>query len=216
MLATKVFGHRYVVDLSLSRSFTIEMPFVPLRKILVQTNASSEIINAGEHSKLISIKTRNREAHLNNILAPRKSWEGSEVRDLSLEITDPYIGTRNAPFTQHVSVTPGSIHSVIKLNQPEGPLLGYTVTTSIGGDGKASKFETTLEMKIDTPSPWLTHWFARMRVRSTIRRTLRAQEAQIEAAVRKTSWAILGEKTVLPVLSPLQWETHFAKEVHVQ
>ena len=115
-------GNHYVVAMSDSHSFTIDMPFVSLRKILVQTNASSEIINAGEHSKLISIKTRNREAHLNNILAPRKSWEGSEVRDLTLEITDPYIGTRNAPFTQHVSVTPGSIHSVIKLNQPEGPL----------------------------------------------------------------------------------------------
>ena len=185
LLATKVFGHRYVVDLSLSRSFTIDMPFVPLRKILVQTDAASDIINAGEHSQLISKTTSDRQGHVNHILAPFQSWEGSEVNALMLQITDPYIGTRNAPFTQHVSVTPGSIHSVIKLNQPEGPLLGYTVTTHIGGDGNGSKFDTTLEMKIDTPAPWLTHWFARMRVRNTMRRTLRAQEAQIEAAVKK-------------------------------
>ena len=178
-------GNHYVVEMSRSHSFTIDMPFVSLRKILVQTDASSEIINAGEHSKLISIKTRNREAHLNNILAPRKSWEGSEVRDLTLEITDPYIGTRTAPFTQHVSVTPGSIHSVIKLNQPEGPLLGYNVTTHIGGNANASQFNTTLEMKIDTPAPWFAHWFARSRVRSTMRRTLRAQEEEIRAAVEK-------------------------------
>lgn len=178
-------GNHYVVAMSDSHSFTIDMPFVSLRKILVQTDASSEIINAGEHSKLISIKTRNREAHLNNILAPRKSWEGSEVRDLTLEITDPYIGTRTAPFTQHVSVTPGSIHSVIKLNQPEGPLLGYNVTTHIGGNANASQFNTTLEMKIDTPAPWFAHWFARSRVRSTMRRTLRAQEEEIRAAVEK-------------------------------
>ena len=178
-------GNHYVVAMSDSHSFTIDMPFVSLRKILVQTNASSEIINAGEHSKLISINTRNREGHINNILAPRKSWEGSEVRDLTLQISDPYIGTRTAPFTQHVSVTPGSIHSVIKLNQPEGPLLGYNVTTHIGGNANASQFNTTLEMKIDTPAPWFAHWFARSRVRSTMRRTLRAQEEEIRAAVEK-------------------------------
>ena len=178
-------GNHYVVEMSDSHEFTIDMPFVSLRKILVQTNASSEIINAGEHSKLISIKTRNREAHLNNILAPRKSWEGSEVRDLTLEISDPYIGTRTAPFTQHVSVTPGSIDSVIQLARKEGPLLGYNVTTHIGGDGNASQFNTTLEMKIDTPAPWFAHWFARSRVRSTMRRTLRAQEEEIRAAVEK-------------------------------
>ena len=178
-------GNHYVVAMSDSHSFTIDMPFVSLRKILVQTNASSEIINAGEHSRLISVKTRNREAHLNNILAPRKSWEGSEVRDLTLEISDPYIGTRTAPFTQHVSVTPGTIDSVIKLASTEGPLLGYNVTTHIGGSGKASQFNTTLEMKIDTPAPWFARWFARMRVRSTMRRTLRAQEEEIRAAVEK-------------------------------
>ncbi len=181
-------GNHYVVEMSRSHSFTIDMPFVPLRKILVQTNASREIINAGEHSKLLSIETRNREGHLNNILAPRKSWEGSEVRTLTLEIDDPYIGTRTAPFTQHVSVTPGSIHSVIQLDRTEGPLLGYTVTTHIGGNGNGgngSKFDTTLEMKIDTPAPWFAHWLARSRVRSTMRRTLRAQEEQIKAAVKK-------------------------------
>ena len=178
-------GNHYVVEMSRSHSFTIDMPFVSLRKILVQTNASSEIINAGEHSKLISINTRNREGHVNNILAPFQSWAGSEVRDLTLEISDPYIGTRTAPFTQHVSVTPGTIDSVIQLARNEGPLLGYNVTTHIGGDGNASQFNTTLEMKIDTPAPWFAHWFARMRVRSTMRRTLRAQEEEIRAAVEK-------------------------------
>ena len=178
-------GNHYVVAMSDSHSFTIDMPFVSLRKILVQTNASSEIINAGEHSRLISVKTRNREGHINNILAPRKSWEGSEVRDLTLEISDPYIGTRTAPFTQHVSITPGTIDSVIQLARNEGPLLGYNVTTHIGGNANASQFNTTLEMKIDTPAPWFAHWFARMRVRSTMRRTLRAQEEEIRAAVEK-------------------------------
>jgi len=185
LIAAKVVDHHYVVDLSHSHTFTIEMPFVPLRKILVQTNAAREIMNAGEHSKLISKTEVHREGHVNHILAPFQSWEGSEVNALSVQISDPYIGKRTAAFTQNVSVTPGSIHSVIKLNKPEGPLLGYTVTTNIGGEGKASKFETTLGMKIDTPSPWLTHWFARMRVRSTLRHTLRAQEEQIKAAVEK-------------------------------
>ena len=185
LLATKVFNHRSVVDLTRSRSFTLDMPFVPLRKILVNTDAAKDIINAGEHSTLISKTTNSREGHLNNILAPLQSWEGSEVNALMLRITDPYIGTRDAAFTQHVSVTPGSIHSVIELDKPEGPLLFYKITTQISGDGSGSKFETTLEMKFDTPAPWLTHWYARMQVRRAMRRTLRAQETQIKGAVEK-------------------------------
>ena len=178
-------GNHYEVDLSHSRTFTIDMPFVPLRKILVQTDAAKEIMNAGEHSKLISKTENNREGHVDNLLAPFQSWEGSEVNALIIQINDPYIGERKAAFTQHVSITPGSIHSLIKLDKPEGPLLGYTVNTKISGDGKISKFETTLEMKIDTPAPWFAHWYARMRVRSSLRRTLRAQEDNIKAAVEK-------------------------------
>ena len=178
--------NHYVVAMSDSHSFTIDMPFVSLRKILVQTNASSEIINAGEHSKLISINTRNREGHINNILAPRKSWEGSEVRDLTAADHRSLYRHPHRPLHPTRLGHPGhAFDSVIKLNQPEGPLLGYNVTTHIGGNANASQFNTTLEMKIDTPAPWFAHWFARSRVRSTMRRTLRAQEEEIRAAVEK-------------------------------
>ena len=178
-------GNHYQVDLSHSHTFSIDMPFVPLRKILVQTDAAKEIMNAGEHSKLISKTENHREGHVDNLLAPFQSWEGSEVNALIIQINDPYIGERKAAFTQNVSITPSSIHSVVSLNKPEGPLLGYTVTTNISGNQRTSTFVTTLQMKIDTPAPWFAHWFARMRVRSTIRRTLRAQEEQIKATVMK-------------------------------
>jgi hypothetical protein len=185
LLIWSAIGNHYQVDLSDSRTFTIEMPFVPLRKILVQTDAAKQIMNAGEHSKLISKTTLRQEGHIDDLLAPFQSWEGSQRNALMVQINDSYIGKRKAAFTQNVSVTPGSIHSVISLNKAEGPLLGYTVTTNISGDGNTSTFETALQMKIDTPAPWFAHWFARMRVRSAIRRTLRAQEAQIKAAVEK-------------------------------
>ena len=185
LLVWSAIGNHYVVDVTHSHHFRVDMPFDELRKIMVRTNAAREIMDAGKDSKLISKKWDNKNFDLGKISLRNPNWHINAVGELKIQFDDPYIGKAIAPFTQNVALTPNSIDSLVKLKKPTGRLIGYDVTTRMFPKKNESEVEQTFQMKIETPAPWFAHWYARMRVRRSARRILREQEKHILAAVRE-------------------------------
>ena len=178
-------GSRYAADVTESGSFKVDLPFEELRKIMVRSNACKEIINADPGSKLISQKWDNTDFHLGKIDFLHPHWQVNAEGQLKVEFTDEYIGTTVAELTQTVTIVPEKIESLIKLNQPQGRLLGYSVTTEMFSKDGKSEVKQTLQLKIETPAPWFARWYARSRVKSSAKRIIASMEKHILAAVKK-------------------------------
>lgn len=178
-------GSRYPVEVSQSGSFMIDMPFEEVRKIMVRSNACKEIINADPGSKLISQKWDNTNFHLGKIDFLHPHWQVNAEGQLKVEFTDSYIGTAVADLTQTVTIVPDKIESLIKLNSPQGRLLGYSVATEMFSKDGKSEVKQTLQLKIETPAPWFARGYARSRVKASAKRIVKAMEQHILKAVKQ-------------------------------
>lgn len=178
-------GSRYVVDVTESGSFKVDLPFEELRKIMVRSDACKEIINADPGSKLISQKWDNTNFQLGKIDFLHPHWQVEAQGQLKVEFTDHYIGKAVADLNQSVTIVPDKIESLIKLKNPQGRLLGYSVATEMFSKDGKSEVKQTLQLKIETPAPWFARGYARSRVKSSARRIVKSMQKHILAAVKK-------------------------------
>lgn len=186
-----IFRGEYTTEQTVRREFTIDMEFTKLRKIMVRTNASKEIVTMGGDSEFVSQKWTEAEIDtsgenfgqvlLNTVLSGSPEWGIDLKGTLQVRTLDEYIGKNVIDLAQEVQVRPDMIESQAKLVKGSEKLVGYELLTRFSRDedenGKdQSKVELELTQAIKTDAPWFAHSIADRRVRRSAARALENQE----------------------------------------
>ncbi len=188
-------GGEYTTEQKVSRTFEIEHDFTKVRKTMIRTNASKEIVTMGGDSEFVDqqwqdadIQTGGEnigEALLNSIFSADPNWKLELDGILRIRTLDEYIGQNVITLTQKVVITPDAIDSQVDLKEGSERLLGYSMRTLLSRDGEKTKVELELTQKIKTDAPWFAHGIADRRVRASAARALENQEGAMKRLIEE-------------------------------
>ena len=186
----------YVTEQVVERSFTIDLDFSTVRKILVRTDAAKRIITMTGDSEFVAQNWTALGGGLDlaNLLDPK--WRLDLHGDLTLRTLDDYVGKNEIKLSQNVKIDADQLHSEVELKEGSDRLLDYGMTTWFvreASDGN-TRVAQRLKQKIVTDAPWFGHWVADRRVRQSAERSLVNQEHAIRQVIednRDKRWLLL-------------------------
>ncbi len=177
----------YVSQQTVERTFVIDQDFTKVRKIMVRTDASKEIITMGGTSEFVEQKWEGgsvqaegeniAEALLKTVLSPDPNWSLKLDGILKVRTLDDYVGHEVVTLQQAVQIQPNFIDSQSQLTEGSERLLDYALTTRLEREGDHTRVTLKLMQKIKTHAPWFAHGIADNRVRASAARSLEKQEA---------------------------------------
>lgn len=192
-----ILGREYVSEQTAQRTFTIEDDFTKVRKIMVRTNASKEIVTMGGDSEFVEQKWSEAavnaagenigESLLQTMLSNDPDWRVELTGTLKVRTLDEYVGQNVITLDQEVVIVPDSIDSQVKLVKGSERLLGYEMTTRLSRDDDQTKVELELTQKIKTTAPWYAHGIADRRVRASAERALEHQETAMRKFIEENA-----------------------------
>jgi len=181
-----VLGGDYTTEQTAQRDFTSEDDFTQVRKIMVRTNASKEIVTMGGDSEFVDQQWSEAavnaagenigESLLQTMLSADPNWRIELTGALQVRTLDEYVGQNIIKLNQEVEIVPDKIESKVTLLEGSERLVGYAMTTRLSRDGEKTKVELKLTQKIKTYAPWYAHGIANRRVRASAERALEHQE----------------------------------------
>jgi hypothetical protein len=190
-------GGEYATEQTATREFTIEDDFTKVRKIMVRTNASKEIVTMGGDSEFVDQQWRGGdvdpggenigEALLSGVLSANPDWKIELDGTLQVRTLDDYIGQNVVKLEQHVEIVPDSIESQVELLEGSERLLNYSMSTRLSRDGEQTKVELELTQEIKTEAPWFAHGIADRRVHESAARALKNQEAAMRRLIKENA-----------------------------
>lgn len=176
----------YATEQTVRREFTIDENFTKVRKIMVRTNASKEIVTMGGTSEFVDQQWKEAavnaagenlgEALLQTMLSEDPDWKLELDGTLRVRTLDDYVGENVVKLEQHVVIVPDKIESQTKLLEGSERLLNYALLTRLSRDGDQTKVELELTQKIKTHAPWFAHRIADRRVKASAALALEKQE----------------------------------------
>lgn len=185
----------YTTAQTASRSFTIEQGFTKVRKIMVRTNATKQIITMGGTSEYVdqhwdegSVLAEGEnigEALLQNVLSADPDWKLELTGVLQVRTLDEYVGQEVVTLDQAVTITPDLIHSTTDLTEGTERLLEYQMTTELLREENHTRVNLQLSQTIKTHAPWFAHGIADRRVRESVESTLAKQEEAMRALIEE-------------------------------
>ncbi|QEG35195.1 hypothetical protein [Bythopirellula goksoeyrii] len=184
--ASWVLTAEYTTEQTVERSFVIDEDFTKVRKIMVRTNATKEIMTMGGTSEFVeqkwdegTVDTGSEhigEALLKTVLSADPNWKLQLNGILKVRTLDDYIGRQVVTLHQDVEITPNEIDSVSKLEKGSERLKGYELTTILKREEDHTRVDLTLMQKIKTNAPWFAHGIADRRVKASAAKALEKQE----------------------------------------
>ncbi len=193
MVASAAFAASWVLTAgytsrqTVERSFVIDEDFTKIRKIMVRTNASKEIITMGGTSEFVeqqwedgAVETGAEnvgEALLKSVLGSDPGWKLELHGKLKVRTLDDYVGREVVTLQQDVTIDPDAIHSESQLTKGSPRLLDYALTTRLEREADHTRVTLTLMQEIKTHAPWFAHGIADERVRTSAAKALEKQEA---------------------------------------
>jgi hypothetical protein len=184
-----VFRGEYSSQATVERSFVITEDFTKVRKILVRTEASKQIVTMGGSSEYIDQAWSGVGGELDPGALIRQTfdphWRLELHGTLRVRTLDEYIGRQVIDLQQDVEIEPDFLHSEVKLDKPAERLKAYHMTTHFERDEAAgcTQVKLSLTQEILTDAPWFAHGVADRRVRESALRTLANQEEAIRTLV---------------------------------
>ena len=190
----------YTTEQTAELSFVIEDDFTKVRKIMVRTNASKEIITMGGGSEFVeqewdelnvSAPGEDVGQALLNVLSTDPNWELKLVGTLKVRTLDEYIGENVVSLEQDVKITPDLINSDTNLIEGSEKLVGYAMTTRLEREEDHTRVLLKLTQEIKTLAPWFAHGIADQRVLASAQRTLENQEVAMRKLIadnRDKNW----------------------------
>lgn len=180
-----VLPREYATEQIVERSFTIDLDFSTVRKILVRTDAAKRIITMTGDSEFVEQKWTALGGGLDlaNLLDPK--WRLDLRGDLTLRTLDDYIGKNEIKLSQDVKIDSDQLHSEVALKEGSPRLLDYGMTTWFvreASDG-TTRVVQRLKQQILTDAPWFAHWVADRHVRKSAERSLVNQEQAIRKVI---------------------------------
>jgi hypothetical protein len=198
-------GGEYTTEQKVERTFEIKHDFTKVRKTMIRTDASREIVTMGGDSEFVDqqwqdadIQTGGEnigEALLNSLFSTDPDWKLELDGTLRIRTLDEYIGQNVITLTQHVEISPDAIDSQVKLKEGSERLVGYSMSTRLSRDGEKTKVELELTQKIKTDAPWFAHGIADRRVRASAARALENQEGAMKRLIEEN----IGKAGVFPL-----------------
>lgn len=184
----------YPTEQSAERTFVIEHDFTKVRKIMVRTEASKEIITMGGGSEFVEQQWEGGSANaggedfgekLLNLVVGDPDWQLKLSGSLKVRTLDDYIGKHVITLQQEVEITPDKINSEANLVQGSDRLLGYAMVTRLEREADHTLVTLRLEQEINTDAPWFAHAIADHRVLASIECTLKKQEIAMRELIEK-------------------------------
>lgn len=192
-----ILDHQYTTEQTAQRSFTIDDDFTKVRKIMVRTNASKEIVTMGGDSEFVDQQWSEAavnaagenigQAFLQTILSDDPDWSLHLEGILQVRTLDPYIGKNLIKLDQNVEISPDKIDSRVKLVEGTARLLGYAMQTQLSRDGEKTAVELELTQKIKTHAPWYAHGIADRRVLASAEQALEHQESAMRQFLKENA-----------------------------
>jgi hypothetical protein len=189
-----ILGGGYTTEQTAQRNFTIEEDFTKVRKIMVRTDASKEIVTMGGDSEFVDQQWSEAavnaagenigESLLQVMLSADPDWRIELDGTLHVRTLDEYVGQNVIKLEQHVEIVPDRIESRTKLVEGSERLLDYALLTRLSRDGEKTKVELELTQKIKTHAPWYAHFIADRRVRASAARALEHQETAMRQFIK--------------------------------
>jgi hypothetical protein len=188
---------QYASQQAIERSFTVDVDFSTVRKILVRTDALKRIITMTGDSEFLEQKWSAVGGGLESLNLRDPKWRLDLHGNLKVRTLDPYVGQHEILLKQDVKIEPDQLDSAVDLAEGSPRLLDYEMTTRFVRDetGK-TRVEQRLMEKILTDAPWFAHPIADARVRASVERSLANQERAIRQVIdenRNQRWLLLRE-----------------------
>lgn len=184
----------YPTKQSAVRTFVVEHDFTKVRKIMVRTEASKEIITMGGGSEFVEQQWKDGSANaggedfggkLLNLFSSDPDWQLELSGTLKVRTLNDYIGKHVITLQQKVAITPNKINSEANLVKGTDRLLGYAMVTRLEREEDHTLVTLQLEQEINTDAPWFAHSIADRRVLASIESTLEKQEAAMQELIEK-------------------------------
>ena len=195
VVGSLVFRDEYITEQSVQRTFVIDEDFTKIRKIMVRTNATKEIVTMGGDGELVEQQWRDGsaavagddlgEALLRNALTTDPDWRLELSGTLKVRPNDEYVGQEIVELNQQVLIVPDRIESEVEMTQGTERLHGYAMTTRLWREAEHTQVELTLTQQIETDPPWFAHGIADRRVRESAERSLARQEAALRRLIEE-------------------------------
>ena len=181
-----VAGGTYPTTQAVDRSFVVDVDFTKVRKILVRTDATKQIVTMTGDSQFVDQHWSALGAGLNGILSGDVKWNLELHGTLVVRTRDAYIGEHEIALSQVVKIDPDQIYSDVELDHPTDRLLQYEMTTWFErqSDGM-TRVRQHLKQEIVTDAPWFAHFIADRRVRQSAEQALENQETAIRQIIEE-------------------------------
>jgi len=185
----------YPTTQTVERTFVIDEDFTKVRKILVRTDATKQIVTMTGDSEFIDQQWNTIGAGLEGERLWDLKWQLGLEGTLQVRTQDPYIGEQEITLRQTVHIDPDQILSDVKLTKPSERLLQYAMVTHFErqSDGK-TLVRQQLTQEILTDAPWFAHGIADRRVYASAEQALENQETAVRRIVtenRNQRWLLL-------------------------
>ena len=170
------------VESSGEHSFTVDVPMKRVRKILVRTNAAKKIIAMAD-AELLDQEWLKMDIDAKRPLLKR-DWHIDGTGKLVVKINNSYLGSHDLTLNQSLDIRAEKLQVSNKLNEPSGPIEEYSseLTLVPDEDGNA-RFETSLELKINTTANFLTRSTVESEIKSAAPSALEKQEEAIRSVI---------------------------------
>jgi len=181
-----ILPREYPTEQTANLSFVLDENFTQIRKILVRSNATQNMVTMGGDSELLEQTWSNGDVDaegdtfgkkiLQSFFSGNSDWKLKLNGILKVRTSDEYIGEAVVTLHQEVEIKPDHLQSEVTLAEGSERLLGYTLSTRLARDGDQTTVQLQLTQEIKTDAPWFAHAIADRRVLASAEQTLSSQE----------------------------------------
>ena len=171
-------------------SFVVDVPMKRARKILVRTNAAKKLVAMAD-AELLDQEWLNLDFDAPRPLLKR-DWHVDGEGKLVVRTNDAYLGSHDITLDQSIDIRAEKLQVTNKLKQPSGPIKEYSAElTLILDDSGNARFETALNLQIDTTANFFTRSTVESKIRAAAQTALEKQEVAIRSVIAEQDGKLL-------------------------
>ena len=187
---------KYPTRQTARRNFTLDDDFNLVRKILVRTGGTKQIMTMAGDSEFLDQQWDTVGGGLDSLNPLNLDWKLDLNGKLKVRSRDDYVGRPVVTLTQVVRINREEVHSTVDLDERSERLWDYEMVTHFARGDSEHQTQVNLELtqEILTTAPWFAHFIADRRVQASADRALANQERAIRQLIadnRDKRWLLL-------------------------
>ena len=161
VVAGLINGGTYATVQTVERSFVVDVDFTKVRKILVRTDATKQIVTMTGDTQFVEQRWNAVGAGLEGLELRDLKWNLELHGTLVVRTHDPYIGIHEIELNQEVKIDRDQVYSDVELERPTERLKQYEMMTSFTRTASGTTHvRQRLKQEIVTDAPWFAHFIA--------------------------------------------------------